>query len=256
MLAADRHRIILEMLEEHGSVRTVDLAQRLNVTDETVRRDLDKLEKEARLCRTHGGAVKERLQERPFAERNIEHISEKQAIARLALREISEGDTLFIDASSTALQLVYLLGDFPIRVITHSFFVAVALQSKPLVELTLAGGTLDRTSYSFVGSETLLALRRHRVDRAFCSGNGLNMPLGMSEINEQQALIKEVIAERSQQFICLADSSKMGMDSRFYFADPSGISLVITDAPEADPVILALRGMGVDSRHVTAKGAE
>src|SRR5690606_29055145 len=189
MLALERHRQILELLDRHGSVRTVDLADRLQVTNETIRRDLERLEAEGMLKRAHGGAIRTSaidIRERSFDERNVENLEAKQAIAQAAVNLVEAGDSIFVDASSTALQLVLALGDLPLRLITHSLYVAEVLRHKANIELIMVGGRLDRTSRAFLGPETILALQRYRVDKAFCSGNGIEPGLGASEINEDQ----------------------------------------------------------------------
>lgn len=248
MLAAQRQRFILDLLEKQGSVRTMDLAQRLEVTDETVRRDLDFMEGKALLRRTHGGAVRGGWvsRDRSFAERQVENIQSKQAIARAALPLIAEGDTVFIDASSTALQIVPLLGSFPIRVLTHSLLVAQLLAEREKVDLVLCGGAFDRVSGSFLGTEVAHALERRRVDKVFCSGNGIEPRLGASEVNQQQAFIKELMIARCTRLIYLADSSKLGCPSTFYFAQTVQIDTFISEAPLEHPVMLELRDSGVE----------
>ena len=249
MIALGRHKQILELLERSGVVRTIDLAERLKVTDETIRRDLKKLEDDGLLRRAHGGATSvgiADLRERSFDERNVENLDAKRAIAQAALALIQPNESIFVDASSTALQLVLMLGETPLQVITHSLHVADCLRNRPNVDLIMTGGRLDRPSRSFLGPEALLALRRYRVDKAFCSGNGVEPGLGASEINQDQAILKEVVCARSHHFISLADQSKLGKPSSYYFAGTAEIDSVITDGQAEHPVLKELEAAGVE----------
>lgn len=249
MLALDRHRQILQELEQHGSVRTIDLADRLAVTNETVRRDMAKLENEGLLRRTHGGAIRPELAvsiEQTFDERIVENLEAKRIIAQTALSLVNAGESIFIDGSSTALQLALLLGDFHLQVVTHSLLVAEALRNKPKVDLLMVGGQFDRTSRCFLGPEALMSVRRYRTARAFCSGNGIEPSLGISEINREQAILKEVVCSRCTCLVYLADRSKLGKPSSFYFADTAELDIFVTDAHPEHPVLGELSAAGVE----------
>lgn len=247
MLAADRQQIILEAIEKDGSVRTMDLASRLGVTDETIRRDLGRLEEEGLLARTHGGAVRREdwKTERSYDERKVENIEAKRSISQIARRLISPGDTVCFDASSTAFELARLLEDMPLRVITHSLNVADLFTRNSETELHLLGGRYDAASHSFLGPQTILALQRFRIDKLICSANGIEPGVGISEINQDQALLKETAALRATRFIFLADRSKLGLPSLYYFAVPAQVDHFVTDASSNHPVVAELAGMGL-----------
>jgi len=253
MLAADRHKLILSLLEETGSVRTVDLAQQLNVTDETIRRDLEKLEKDNLVQRTHGGAIKAQglIKDRSFEERRIQNIDAKQRIAKAAIKLIQPGDRIFIDASSTALQFAKLLPSLDIMelvVMTNSALVAQELATQVHIEVIHSGGVLDRQSQSYVGPAAIATMRRFRVDKVFFSGNGIDELRGISEINEAQAYIKEMIIPRSGSAILLADPSKFGVNSTYFFARCEEIDTLVTCREADHPLLEALSEEGVDIR--------
>ncbi len=247
MIAANRHQVILDLLEKEGSVRTVDLAQQLEVTDETIRRDLEKLEKEDRLQRTHGGAVASQHlnKDRSFEERSIQNIDPKQRISKIAAELIQQGDRIFIDASSTALQLTSHPSKFAgTTVITNSSLVATELARYPEIELILAGGVLDRQSHSFIGPATIATLRRYRVDKAFFSGNGVDEMRGISEVNEAQAHIKDFVIPRCANAILLADPTKLGASSTYFFAQCEQINTIVTTKDAEHPLLTTLEKMG------------
>jgi DeoR family transcriptional regulator, L-fucose operon activator len=247
MLPADRQQQILELLERDGSVRTVDLAHRLRVTDETIRRDLGRLDEEGRVTRTHGGAVRrdEGRVERSYDERRVVNIEAKRIISRLAQKLLVAGETVYFDASSTAFELARVLEDFPLRVLTHSLGVADHFASQKGVELHLLGGRYDRASNSFLGAQTVQALQRFRIDKMVCSANGIEPGAGVSEINAEQAYLKEIAAQRANSFLFLADRTKLGVSSLYYFATSAQVDHLITDASANHPVLEELAGLGL-----------
>jgi DeoR family transcriptional regulator, L-fucose operon activator len=250
MLAVNRHQLILDLIEKNGSVRTIDLAQQLNVTDETIRRDLEKLEKDNLVQRTHGGAIKTQyfVKDRSFEERNIQHINEKQRIATEALKLIEPKDRIFFDASSTVLQLVRQIPNMPLVVMTNSVLVASELEKHEDIEVIFSGGTLDRQSKSYVGPAAIATLRRFRIDKVFFSGNGIDGLRGISEINEAQAYIKEMVIPRSGSVIYLADPSKLGINSTYFFARCEELDTLVTCKEANHPLLNKLEEEGVEIR--------
>ncbi len=248
MLAISRRRAILELLDSEGSVRTTDLAERLAVTDETIRRDLEKLERDGLLQRTHGGAIKGdfRPRELPFAEREVLNMAAKEEIADLAAGLITPGERIFIDASSTALQMVMRLPAVPLTIITNSLIVLSRLGSSREHKVIATGGRLDVASQSLVGSVARAALKRYRIDKAFCSGNGMDILRGLSESNEQQASLKEALIPRCSAFIFLADHTKLGVSSDYFFCECSAIDILVTDRAARHPSLEELADLGVE----------
>ena len=148
MLAIDRQRRILELLHGAGSLRTIETAVELGVTDETVRKDFELLEKRGELIRTHGGASRRDKirEEQPFTERQAVRREEKQAIARLAASRIQANETIFLDASSTVLTLTEFLPDLPLTILTNALNVFTALEERPNLDLICTGGLFDPKS--------------------------------------------------------------------------------------------------------------
>lgn len=229
MLAIERQREILSWLAEKGSARVAELAARFGVTEETIRRDLDKLEQDGRLVRSHGGAVAQEQREAPHWQREYVNVAEKEAIAREAVREVNEGDTIILDASSTAWFVAKRLPDVPLTVITNSLHIAMTLGGRPLCKVIVPGGTLAPTSMSFVGSETQLALRRYHVSTLFLSCRGIDVQRGVSDLSEEQAMVRRVMMEISDRRILLMDSSKFGVRALSILAPTPSFHRLITD---------------------------
>lgn len=248
MLARQRHRVILNMLETQQSLRTIELAKYFDVTDETIRRDLESLDAEGKLIRTHGGAVRieKRPAELPLQKRLKENRSAKLEIAKKALALIRPNETIFLDASSTVLALAELLADFPLTVVTNSYDCVVPLMDKPNISVVITGGTLDRVSHSFGGVISWSTLRRFAIDKMFFSCNGIDAERGASEATEFHAEFKENAILLCKEKIMLCDSSKFGVRSVRYFAEPEQLDKLITD-DNADPVFIEkLREKGVE----------
>lgn len=247
MLIAERHRWVMDLLNVRGSVRTSEVAEALGVTDETVRRDFEKLESEGLLTRSHGGAVRmdPNRREPPVQERAGENVAAKQAIARAALAHIRPGQTVYFDASTTVLPLALLLPDQPLTVVTNGLQNALALAEKRDIQCILLGGILSGKSLACTGWTAEKALEIYHVDQAFISCRGIDEERGLSEATEVMARLKHEVIARSGQVILLADHSKSGVASSYFYARPSEIDAWITDAPLAPRMVEAMNRQGV-----------
>lgn len=248
MLPIDRQRRILKLLEGAGSLRTMEIAAELGVTDETVRKDFELLEKRGDLIRTHGGASRpERIREDlPFTERQAIRREEKQSIARLAASRIQANETIFLDASSTVLTLTGFLPDLPLTILTNALNVFTALSDRPNLDLICTGGLFDPKSRSFIGLTAEKSLQRYNIHRMFFSGNGLHLERGVSESNARQAAFKERVVANAEDVVFLADHSKLGQKAAFFFADVADLSCLITDKAADPAFIQQLQGSGVE----------
>jgi DeoR/GlpR family transcriptional regulator of sugar metabolism len=248
MLAIDRQRRILGLLHEAGSLRTIETAAELGVTDETVRKDFEMLEKRGSLIRTHGGASRpERIREElPFTERQAVRREEKLSIARLAASRIQANETIFLDASSTVLTLIEFLPDLPLTILTNALGVFNALSDRPNIDLICTGGLFDSKSRSFIGLTAEKSLQRYNIHRMFFSGNGIHLERGVSESNSRQAAFKERVVANAEDVVFLADHSKLGQKAAFFFAEVADLSCLITDKAADKEFVEQLQGRGVE----------
>lgn len=248
MLAIDRQRRILELLHGAGSLRTIETAAELGVTDETIRKDFEMLEKRGELIRTHGGASRpQRIREElPFTERQAVRREEKQSIARLAANRIKANETIFLDASSTVLTLTEFLPDLPLTILTNALSVFNALSDRPNIDLICTGGLFDSKSRSFIGLTAEKSLQRYNIHRMFFSGNGLHLERGVSESNSRQAAFKERVIANAEDVIFLADHSKLGQKAAFFFAEVANLSCLITDKAADEEFLEQLLARGVE----------
>lgn len=231
MLAAERKKEILKIIEENGSVRTIELALKFDVTDETIRRDLDLLDKEDLVIRTHGGAVtvSGHYRELPHSKRKVVNLPEKRMIAQEAVKLINPMDWVYMDASSTVLQMTDFLRNIPLTIITNSCYVASALQNKDEIRTIILGGDFDSRSNSCTGPGTISSFKRYNFQKLFCSGNGIHPRYGLSEVNDAQAHLKELAIEKAEAAYFLADHTKIYQKSSFIFAPCNSLEALITD---------------------------
>ncbi|MAT46202.1 MAG: DeoR family transcriptional regulator [Verrucomicrobiaceae bacterium] len=248
MLPVERQNIIRSHLAKSESVRTMELAALLEVTDETVRKDLETLEKQGELLRIHGGAVRPNQSrvELALTERKQVNREAKTSIAQLASERIEPNDTIFIDASSTALTLTEHLPNFHLTVLTNAHNVISALSDREDIDVICTGGIYEPRSRSYIGLPAESTMRKHNIHRMFFSCNGIDLERGVSETNSRQASFKERVIECSEEVCCLADSTKIGLRSSFFFAQVSDLSTVITNS-DADPgFAAALANQGIE----------
>jgi DeoR/GlpR family transcriptional regulator of sugar metabolism len=247
MLVAERWNKIVQTVNERGSVRVSELSELCGVTEETIRRDLDRLESEGKLMRSHGGAisVKEAQSDIPFFERQTTHADLKRSIAKAAIAYIAEGDRIVLDASTTAWYMAQILPDIPLTVLTNSIKVATELSVKEKIQVISTGGILSPRTLSYVGPLAERSLDQYHVDKTFLSCKGVHLERGISESNELQGLIKAKMIAISDAAYLLADHSKFGQQSFAHVAGWDRIKHVITDAG-ADPALVgSLRERGV-----------
>jgi len=230
MLVAERYEMIVQLVNEKGSIRVSELSELCKVTEETIRRDLDRLEQAGRLRRSHGGAVsvKNEQPETPYAE--------KRRIAEEAVKQIQPNDRILLDASTTAWYMASSLPDIPLTILTNSIRVATELAGKEKIEVISTGGQLLQRSLSFVGPLAERSLETYYVDKLFFSSQGVHLDRGISESNELQARLKQKMVSIADRVILLADASKFGQQAFTHVVNLSQVSEIITDSRLSDPI--------------------
>ncbi|MBA4493791.1 DeoR/GlpR family DNA-binding transcription regulator [Paenactinomyces guangxiensis] len=248
MLVAERQQKILDLVNQRGSIRVSELSQIFQVTEETIRRDLDHLEKRGKLRRSHGGAVsiKKDQPEIPYFEREILNVQEKREIAKQALKYITSGDRIILDASTTAWYMAKILPDIPLTVLTNSIKVAMELSGKEKIEVISTGGILLAKSLSYVGPLAERSLDLYHVNKAFISCKGVHPQHGISESNEMQSLVKQRMINIADQTFLLADYSKFGVRAFAQLAAFDQIFGVITDSKTDYKYIQQLEELSVE----------
>jgi DeoR/GlpR family transcriptional regulator of sugar metabolism len=247
MLAALRHVEILQSLDHQGGVRVSELASRLQVTEETIRRDLIQLEQEGRVQRIHGGALPKTTDQgpHPYQQRQLVEVDAKRAIARLAEQEVEEEDVIFMDGSTTTYQLAKRFPDIRCTVLTHSEPIFRELSSRNHVELVSTGGVYDRRHACFVGPLAEQMLSSLHVTKAILGCKGLDFERGFSDASVRHMNLKRAVARMADRVIVLADHTKIDVSARYFFASIDEVDIVISDPKITPEHRNALRACGL-----------
>lgn len=247
MLAVARRNGIAELARDRGSVSVAELSKRFDVTEETIRKDLEKLEAEGRVRREHGGAVGvgDPGAELPFAVRNAVRQEEKRRIAEEAAKLVADGEVVALDASSTCLQLAAQLKDGrELTVVTNSLQIVQVLKDTPSVTVFCTGGILRTPSYCFVGESAEEMIGKYVIGKAFLSTRGLTLDNGLLEPNEQEARMKKTIIRAAKELILLQDYSKFGQPAFYPIARVEQVHTLVTDELAPAPYLEAFRRHG------------
>lgn len=252
MLPAERLRAILQLINTKGSMRVKELSQIFEVTEETVRRDLDSLEAEGKIRRSHGGAVRveDEYGEIPYLQRESENVTEKEAIALEAVRHIAIGDRIVLDASTTAWHVALIMPNQPMTVLTNSIRISMELASRDKIEVISTGGIVRASSLSYVGPLAEETLGQFHVNKAFLSCKGCHTEYGISESNALQALVKRKMMDISDKVYILADNSKIQVRDFTRVASLNEVDVLITDKQTPVQHIEAIRSLGIDVSQV------
>jgi len=234
MTTFQRRQSLLELLHKQPGLRVPEIAVALNVSEGTVRNDLNALESEGRLKRVHGGAIlsdQGQFQNNSFIRRYKQHESAKLAIAREAALLIYDGDSIMLDASSTAYYLASVLAQRnKLRVMTNGFEVARELAQNTSNTVILIGGVVNNDSSSVTGLLSEQIIAEMHIEKAFFSCSGFSVERGMTEVHFEEAQLKRKAIESSKQIYGLIDSSKFGKEDLTPFARPMQITHIYTDS--------------------------
>jgi DeoR family transcriptional regulator, fructose operon transcriptional repressor len=244
--APERHQRILQTARSDGRVEVAGLARDLDVTPETVRRDLTALERRGVLRRVHGGAIPvERLHdELGVADREARAADEKDRIARAALDELPDGGSIVLDAGTTTARLAALLPvDRELTVVTHSVPVAAVLANRPGIALTLLGGTVRSRTLAAVGGWTRAQIQDISVDVAFMGTNSVTVA-GLATPDMAEAQVKKALIGAARRTVVLADASKFGRGDFARFALLPAIDTIVTDTSVADELVAEIAAGG------------
>ena len=213
MLSLERQEEILEILNKNKSATVDFLANSLYVSGATIRRDLKQMEQKGMIIRSHGGAMpfKSSSTETSFVVREQKDAQAKRKIASLAVRLIKNGDSIFVDSSSSTSYVMELLQDFTnITVTTTGIRNATILSSTDKVKVYIAGGLVSNHSNSITGTDTMDYISQIHADIAILSCTGISLQTGINDASIEQAKLKQRMRKNSNKVAILADSTKFG----------------------------------------------
>lgn len=227
-----RRQDIIKILQENDFSDIAFLSKKLNVSEMTIRRDLDNLEQEGLISKVYGGA-KIRMKE-PYDPslkvRKTKNLEQKRVIAKAAAGMINDGDIVGLDASTTALEISKKIKDKKnITVVTNSIEIAIELSDIQDITVILLGGTVRKSSLSLIGPSVAKMLEDVYIDKTFLSSKAISFDEGLTDAIVEEGLTKKELIKRSKDIYVVIDHSKLCKTSFYQVADYRSIKAIITD---------------------------
>lgn len=249
MLAIERRNEILEKLQIEKRVIVSELSQIYEVSEETIRRDLEKLESEGYAVKSYGGAVlnENTSIELPFNVRKNRNVVGKQRMADLVKKMVHDGERLMLDASSTAVFITKALKDKSnLTVVTNSIEIIIELSDAEGWHVLSTGGLSKEGTFALVGPQAEHMLNHYHVDKAFISCKGLDMDAGATDSDENLAKTKQAMIEAAKQRILVADSTKFGEVAFTTISKLDDFDIVVTDQKPEDKWLAKFEELGIE----------
>lgn len=238
MLALERQQKIIELIQKEKSVKVVELSKQFEVTEETIRRDLEKLAKQGIVKKTYGGALlvnkgEERdAEDLSFDHRIKENITSKEKIGRAIAQLLESHETIVLDSSTTCLEVAKQLPqDRPLTIITNSVSAMTILSQYKGITVISTGGTLRSSSLSLIGPTAKNNILNYYADKAIISCKGIELTRGVMESNELEKEIKQCFVSVAKEVILAVDHAKIDKSTIHKLMELKDVSCIVTDQP-------------------------
>ncbi len=251
MFLEERQEAILAMLQHDGKVKVKELSELFDVTEDCIRKDLGSLEKQGNLKRTYGGAVvlRENLHNMEVSKRRNTDVDAKRKIAQAALNLIHEKDMVFLDISTSNLEIAALLAKQPkdVTVVTNMIEILVILAQNPKIKVLFAGGTINKSRDGFWGGMTMDFISRLKPDIAFVGAVGVDIrENSVSTYDIEDGINKAAIIQVSKKAYLVAEMKKMSNDGNYNYVTLDALTGIITDSVLTDELHEIVSGYGVE----------
>jgi DeoR family transcriptional regulator, fructose operon transcriptional repressor len=249
MLAAERQRIILNLLRQAGRVTVTELCARFKVSPNTVRRDLRLLQESCSIAVVHGGALinENGDSEIPFPNRQASAVNQKTRIGIRAAQLIGENEAIILDAGTTTHAVAKALSTRrDLTVITNALNIAQELADSPGIMTIVAGGVVRSKSNCLVGAMVERTLAEWHASKVFLSAGGVDLQVGLTNPNPFEVPIKQAMIKAAQQVILVASSDKFGRRSLVPFAPLQAVQIIVTDNELAPEMAASIRELGIE----------
>jgi len=242
MLKEERQQLIINEVDLHNRVLLTDLAEQLEVSVDTVRRDVKELDSNSKLRKVHGGAISLGYTHTSTRSSHIYALNEKMAIAEKAVSLLREGAVVFIDGGTTCLEMARMIPPkLKLTCFTFSLPVALQLAGMPNVDLIFIGGRISRESMISYGAYTIQRLAEVRFDYAFIGTGYVHAIHGLTEFDWDVVQLKKAVIQASKKTILLCISEKLNSQHRFKTCDIHAINTMITELPSEDSLLNLFR---------------
>ena len=248
MLAAERRGLILEKLQDEKRVVVSELSELFKVSEETIRRDLDKLDKEGLASKSYGGAVlvENNNTDMPFNVRKKRNMQGKRIMAEIISKLIDDGDHIIVDPSTTAVSIVKALRDKKrLTIVTNSIEVLVELADASGWDVISTGGTLRENYLALVGPRALEGINSFNADKVILSCKGIDMEKGITDANEMFSQVKRAMLHSAKQKILAVDSTKFEQVAFSQICEVTDLDMVVTDIRPSDAWMEYFKDKGI-----------
>lgn len=246
MLKEERHHHILSKIKLSRKVLSTELSIELNVSEDTIRRDLNELSAKGLIKKVHGGALPIDRNTLSYGERSNYNLEEKNIIAKKAVKLIKDGQIIIMSGSTTNLQLAKIIPpDIKATIYTYSLPIALQLTEHPSVEIIFIGGKLHKPAQVTVGLDVVSSISELRVDLCFMGTGGINILNGMTEPNWEVSHIKKCMIAASEEVIVLCAKSKINEVKGYSVAPIHKIDTIVTDTEPTDLIFDDFKEKGV-----------
>jgi DeoR family transcriptional regulator of aga operon len=248
MLIEERRQYIVGLAQKNGRVLVEELSESLGISRITIRKDLDYLQGQGLLLRTHGGALlpgNGALSDSSLQEKERRHSQEKQRIAAAAVNLVKEGQCILLDSGTTTTAIAKALKRFShLTIITNAVNVAAELSGTGF-EVLLTGGSLRKNSFSLVGPLAEDMLQEMHADILFLGVDGFDLEVGLTTPNVMESRVNRAMVKASSLVVAVCDSTKFNRRSLSKIVDATAIHQVITDSSLSAETADALRSAGI-----------
>jgi DeoR/GlpR family transcriptional regulator of sugar metabolism len=249
MLNRERQQQVARLVNERHWITVAELSQRFDVSEATIRRDLDLLDSWAQIQRAHGGAmaVDYGAQSLPVISRMTEHEAEKKRIGQAAANLIRDSETIFLGSGTTTIEVARnLQNQSKLTVITNALNIASQVAHNPNIALIIAGGLMRHSELSMVGHITDLALRELRADKVIIGMGAIDIDRGLTNENLQETVTDRTIIQLAPEVILVADHSKFHKVAPALVAPVNAISTLVSDSEAPANEVARIRELGIE----------
>ncbi len=249
LLNTERQQQIAQFIRERKRATVVELSERFDVSEATIRRDLEKLDSEGEIRRAHGGAVavERAAPEPPVVQRMVENDEEKRRIGQAAAQLVQDGDVIFLGSGTTTLEVARNLDDKKnLTVITNALNVANQLAGKQNITVIVTGGLLRHSELSLIGHITEQVLKELRADKVIMGMRAISIEEGLTNDYLPETMTDRAIIDFSSEVILVADHTKFGKVSTALVAPVTSVSKIVTDTAAPPEVIEELKKLGIE----------
>jgi len=242
MLKEERQQTILSEVELHNRILLTDIAETLDVSIDTIRRDVKELDADNKLRKVHGGAISLGFTSNSTRNNNIYKLEEKCKIAEKAVTLLKNGSVIFVDGGTTCLELARLIPmNLDLTCFTHSIPVAMELLSKPDVTVILIGGQVSKESQIAIGANAIHNLSEIKVDYSFIGTGYVDSHYGLTEFDWDIVQVKKAVIKCSKKTVLLSISEKLNSQHRYKTCDINAINTMITELEPENELLNSFR---------------